>query len=75
MRFHLSNPSAFPDVRGISEGKAKYWSSNHDKDVPTLIYNVDFIRLGVDANTSGIAMGTSTHSYAASSRLRRPNSG
>jgi hypothetical protein len=53
----MLNQSVFPDVREISEGKAKYWASDRDKDLPTLIYNVDFIGPGMDANTSGIAMG------------------
>ena len=53
----MLNQAVFPGVREIAEGKAKYWSSDRDKDLPTLIYNIDFLGPAVDANTSGIALG------------------
>ena len=53
----MLNQVVFPGVREIAEGKAKYWSSDRDKDLPTLIYNVDFLGPAMDANTSGIALG------------------
>jgi len=53
----MLNRRVFPDVREISEGKAGFWSSSRDRDLPMLTYNVDFIAPALDANTSGVTMG------------------
>jgi hypothetical protein len=52
----MMNRLVFPNVRVISEGKAKYWSSSSDVELPMMTYNIDFISAGIDANTRGIPL-------------------
>lgn len=53
----MINHRVFPDVREISEGMAKYWTSTRALDEPVMTYNVDFIVPGLDANSAGIPLG------------------
>lgn len=54
-----SNPAidtvVFPDVKNLGEGLS-YWSISRMKELPKLVYYVDFMNGQVDAHSGGFVM-------------------
>ena len=49
------NSDVFPNVRDLGEG-APYWSITRIKEMPPLVYYVDFVSGEADGHTKGFAM-------------------
>lgn len=49
------NTEVFPNVRDLGEG-ALYWSTTKIKEIPSLIYCIDFLSGGADGHTKGFSM-------------------
>jgi hypothetical protein len=49
------NTEIFPGVRNLGEG-SPYWSTTKIKEMPSLIYYVDFLTAEADGHTKGFAM-------------------
>ncbi|MBI2307391.1 MAG: DUF1566 domain-containing protein [Rhodocyclales bacterium] len=49
------NTEVFPNVKDLGEG-APYWSITRIKEIPSLIYYVDFLSGGADGHTKGFSM-------------------
>jgi hypothetical protein len=50
------NSEVFPSVKDLGEGSAPYWSTTKIKEIPSLIYYIDFISGEADGHTKGFAM-------------------
>jgi len=50
------NPEVFPSVKNLGEGAAPYWSTTKIKEIPSLIYYIDFLSGEADGHTKGFAM-------------------
>lgn len=49
------NTTLFPDIKHL-EGFAPYWSTTSVKQLPNLIYYIDFIDKNIDAHSKGFSM-------------------
>lgn len=50
------NLEVFPSVKGLGEGAAPYWSTTKVKEIPSLIYYIDFLSGEADGHTKEFAM-------------------
>jgi hypothetical protein len=49
------NTEVFPNVKNLGEG-APYWSTSKIKEMPSLIYYIDFLDGSADGHTKGFSM-------------------